>query len=68
MEELNRIKVALCERKITSKELALALGKSQCTVSRWCNNVSQPDLSTLNKIAEVLEVDPRELLNGKRYR
>lgn len=62
MDDLNRIKVVLVEKKRTSKWLAIQLGKSQTTVSKWCTNTVQPDLMTIDKIAKLLEVDKRELL------
>lgn len=62
MADLNRIKVVLVEKKRTGKWLAEQLGKSNCTVSKWCNNVNQPDLHTISRIAELLEVDKRDLL------
>ena len=65
MKDLNRLKVALVEKKRTSKWLAEELGKNVATVSKWCTNTIQPDLPTLNRIAELLDVDPRELINGK---
>ena len=63
MADLNRLKIVLAERKKTSKWLAEELGKNPSTVSKWCTNVSQPDLYTLNKIALLLEVDIRTLLS-----
>ena len=57
MPDLNRIKVVLVEQKRTSKWLAEQLRKNPATVSKWCTNTSQPDLYTLRKIAEVLNVD-----------
>lgn len=60
--DLNRIKVILVEKKKTGKWLAEQLGKSACTVSKWCSNSSQPDIYTLNKIANLLEVDVKNLL------
>lgn len=63
MSELNRIKVVLVEKKRTGKWLAEQLGKSNCSVSKWCNNVCQPDLATLDKIAKLLDVNVKELLN-----
>jgi transcriptional regulator with XRE-family HTH domain len=33
-------------------------------VSKWCTNTSQPGLETLLQIANVLEVDVKELLNS----
>ena len=64
-QDLNRIKVVLVEQKKTGKWLAEQLGVSTCTVSRWASNTAQPNLSTLNDIARLLKVDPRDLLNGK---
>lgn len=62
MADLNRLKVVLVEHKKTGKWLADQLGKSTCTVSKWCSNTVQPDLQTLESIAQLLNVDKRELL------
>lgn len=62
MANLNRIKVVLVEKQKTGKWLAEQLGKSNCTVSKWCSNTVQPDLKTLSEIARILDVDIRELL------
>ena len=62
MAKLNRIKAVLAEQEKTSKWLAEQVGKSACTVSKWCKNVVQPDLNTLDKIAKLLDVDVRELI------
>ena len=62
MANLNRIKVVLVEKQKTGKWLAEQLGKSTCTVSKWCSNTIQPDLDTLDKIATLLYVDRRELI------
>ena len=61
--KLNRIKVVLVEKGKTGKWLAEQLGKDPVTVSKWCTNTSQPDLHTLNLIANLLEVDLFELLS-----
>jgi transcriptional regulator with XRE-family HTH domain len=63
MANLNRIKVVLVEQQKTGKWLAEQLGKSTCTVSKWCSNTVQPDLNTLDKIAKLLGVDVKNLLN-----
>ena len=63
MDDLNRLKVVLVEQKKTGKWLAEQLGVSTTTTSRWCSNASQPDLQTLNKIARLLYVDMKDLLN-----
>ena len=66
MEDINRIKVVLAEKKRTGKWLAEQLGKDPSSVSKWCSNASQPDLVTLTKIAELLDIDRRELLNKSK--
>ncbi len=63
MKDINRIKVVLVEKKKTSKWLAGELGKAPATISKWCTNSSQPDLQTLTKVAQLLDVDISELLN-----
>lgn len=62
MEDINRIKVVLVEKKRTNKWLAEQLGVNPTTVSKWCTNSSQPDLGNLLKIADLLGVDIKELL------
>ncbi len=62
MEDLNRIKLVLVEKKKTGTWLAEKLGKNTCTVSKWCTNASQPDLYTLERIATLLKVDKKDLL------
>lgn len=66
MKDLNRLKVVLVENKRTSKWLAEELGKNVATVSKWCTNTIQPDLPTLNKIAELLDVDVKDLINSNK--
>ena len=68
MEEiyLNRLKVVLVEKRKTGVWLAEELGVSPITISKWCSNKTQPSLQTLDKIANLLEIDPRDLINGKR--
>ena len=62
MAKINRLKVVLAEQEKTGKWLANELGKSPCTVSKWCSNSTQPDLETLWKIAQLLNIDARELI------
>lgn len=62
MANLNRLKAALAEQDKTEKWLAEQLGKSTCTVSKWCKNSVQPDLQTLERIAQLLNIDKRDLL------
>ena len=62
MEDINRLKIVLVEKKRTGKWLAEQLGKNPSTVSKWCSNVAQPDLATLVKIAALLEVGIQDLV------
>lgn len=59
---LNRLKVVLVEQNKTGKWLAEQLGKSTCSVSKWCQNTVQPDLQTLDKISRLLDVNIKDLL------
>jgi transcriptional regulator with XRE-family HTH domain len=62
MEDINRIKLVLVEKKRTSKWLSEQMGVNPSTVSKWCTNTSQPDIASLLKIADLLEVDIKELI------
>ena len=55
MAILNNIKNVLSEKGVMSKWLAKQLQKDPATVSKWCNNHSQPDLYTF-------DVDVHELI------
>lgn len=61
-QKLNRIKAVLAETGHTGKWLAEQLGKDPVTVSKWCTNTSQPDLYTLQKISEILDIETRLLI------
>ena len=63
-QKINRIKVVLVEQGKTGKWLSEQVGKNEATVSRWCYNRMQPSLDMLVKIASLLNVDPRSLING----
>lgn len=62
-KELNRIKLVLVLKKKTGKWLAEQMQVSESTVSRWCSNAAQPNLSTLHEVAKLLNVEMRDLLN-----
>jgi DNA-binding Xre family transcriptional regulator len=62
-KDINRLKVVLAEKKRTNKWLAKQLGKDPATVSKWCTNTTQPGLPTLLKIANILEIDIKDLLH-----
>ena len=66
MEILNRIKGPLADSGKTGIWLARQLKKDPVTVSKWCTNTTQPDLQTLAKIADLLEVDIKDLLVSRK--
>ena len=59
---LNRLKAALAEQGKTNRWLSEQLGKSENTVSRWCANKVQPSIQQLIEIANILDVDVKDLL------
>ena len=63
MEELNQLKLVSVKNKKTNKWLAEQLGVNQTTVSKWCTNTTQPDLATLKRISELLNVNVSEIIN-----
>ncbi|SFD35144.1 helix-turn-helix domain-containing protein [Algibacter pectinivorans] len=63
---MNRIKAVLEEKGIKQVWLAEQLGKSFNTVNGYVQNRKQPSLETLYRIGEILQVDPKELLDTKR--
>jgi len=66
MKQLNRLKVVLVEKNRSGKWLAEQLGKDPATISRWCSNSIQPSVETMAQIAEILNIDVRELLNKSK--
>ena len=59
---MNRIKEILKEQGRTQTWLAEQIGKSYVVVTNYCNNNTQPSVPVLRQIAEVLDIDVRELL------
>lgn len=60
--KLNRIKLVLVEKDLSQTWLAERIGKSFSTVNAYCCNRQQPNLVTLQKIADVLKVEMRYLI------
>ena len=59
---MNRIKEVLEEKGIKQTWLAEKLDKSYNMVNGYVQNRQQPRLEVLNEIAEILDVDVRELI------
>ncbi|MBI3133646.1 MAG: helix-turn-helix transcriptional regulator [Bacteroidetes bacterium] len=62
--EINRIRFVMLEKKVSPTELAEIVKKTPASIRRICRNESQPPLGLLYKIALVLDVDIRDLLNS----
>ena len=65
-EDINRLKVVLVEKKRTAKWLAEQVNRDPATVSKWCTNTVQPTLDTLRQVANLLDVDIKELLYSSK--
>lgn len=63
---MNRIKEVLHEKGIKQVWLSEKLEKSLNMVNEYCNNKRQPSLEDLYRIAEILDVSPRDLLQEKK--
>ena len=68
MEDLNRLKVILAEKKRTNKWLSEQLNVTPSTVSKWCTNTSQPDLENLMNIAKLLDVELTDLVRFEDFK
>jgi putative transcriptional regulator len=62
---MNRIKVVLEEKGIKQKWLAEQLGKSYNMVNSYMQNRKQPRLEVLFEIANILNVEVKELIKEK---
>lgn len=66
MELVNvlRLRDVLKEKNVTGKELAQMLNLTETSVSRILNGTQYPKLETLLNIANVLQVDVKDLFNS----
>ena len=63
---MNRIKEVLKEKGIKQTWLAEKLGKSYNMVNGYVQNRRQPSLEDLCKIADILDVDVRRLIESNK--
>lgn len=59
---MNRIKKVLINKEISQTWLAKQTDKSYNTINKYSRNVRQPSLEDLYKIAEILNIEAKELL------
>ena len=56
------------EKSLTQEQVAEKLGVSSRTISRWETGAYMPDISMLVDIAEMYDVDVREVIDGERIK
>ena len=62
---MNRIKEVLEEKGIKQVWLAEKLGKSYNMLNGYVQNRQQPRLEILNKIADIIDIDIKELIASR---
>ena len=55
------------EKGMTQNDLAQKLNVTDKAVSKWERNLSCPDINSIPKLAEVLDVSVEELLNAAKH-
>ena len=63
---MNRIRTIRKSKGLTMKQLGSAVDAAESTVSHWETNQREPDIETLNKLAEYLNVSI-DFLIGRPY-
>ncbi len=61
---MNRIKTVIKEKGVKQTWLAEKLGKSFNIVNDYCNNRRQPSLEILFQIGNILNINPKELIDA----
>ena len=62
----NFLKELRKEKNLTQEQAADKLGVSGRTISRWETGAYMPDISLIVDIAEMYDVDVRDIINGER--
>ena len=60
-KQLYRIKAVFVKKYKINRWLALKLGKTEATISRWCTNNVQPSVEVFNQSTKFLDVGIQEL-------
>ena len=68
LSKLRRNTAVLEDKGISQTWLAKKLGRSFSTVNAYVCNRSQPNLTTLLEIAQLLSVDMKELITNEKER
>lgn len=61
----DKLKEARKQKKIKQSDLAKAIGTTNTTISNWENNISKPDIDTIELICGVLQISPNYFFSNK---
>jgi len=59
-----RLKKERTKCKLTQSELAKKLGLTQQAIGKWEQGVAEPDIATINKLAQIFDCNPNYLLGN----
>lgn len=59
----NRLRIILAEKNVTNHWLAMKMGVTDMTVSRWCTNRIQPSISQLVQMSELLDTEMEKFID-----
>ena len=62
---VRRIKIAMMDKDMTAQRLADQVGVHPATISRWLNEPTRPQLEDINKMAQALGLDAKEIVNDE---
>lgn len=63
---VNRLKIVLAEKNMSSADLAEKLGVQAQTVRRYVRRENDPKIALARRMAEILKVPVEEIMGGKR--
>ncbi|WP_456103660.1 helix-turn-helix transcriptional regulator [Prevotella sp.] len=59
----NRLRIILAEKNVTNHWLAMEMGMTDMTVSRWCTNRIQPSISQLFQMSKLLDTEMEKFID-----
>lgn len=60
----NRLRIILAEKNVTNHWLAMKIGVTDMTVSRWCTNRIQPSISKLvQQMSKLLDTEMEKFID-----
>ena len=59
----NRLRIILADKNVTNHWLAMKMGVTDMTVSRWCTNRIQPSISQLVQMSKLLDTEMEKFID-----